>query len=71
MITSLFFTVHVILFLYCPTVNSSCIGYECFKQYVDKKDSVYQWEDTGHRLHGLDPLHIKLWTGLFEYCKEY
>jgi len=43
--------------------HSSCKGYDCFKEYVDKKDSVYEWSDTGHRLHGLDPLHLKSWTG--------
>merc|ERR1711990_874460 len=43
--------------------HSTCKGYDCFKEYVDKKDSVYEWSDTGHRLHGLDPLHLKSWTG--------
>ena len=50
-------------FSYSATGHSSCKGYDCFKEYVDKKDSVYEWSDTGHRLHGLDPLHLKSWTG--------
>ena len=45
------------------TKESNCSGYDCLKEYVEKTDDVYQWTDTGHRLHGLDPLHVKRWTG--------
>ena len=41
----------------------SCTGYECLKEYVDKPDGNYGWEDTGIRMQGLDPLHLKRWTG--------
>merc|ERR1712179_732410 len=40
-----------------------CKGYYCLKQYVDKPDSHYAWTDTGIRIDGFDPLHIKKWTG--------
>ena len=30
---------------------------------MEKEDSNYAWNDTGARLHGLDPLHFVRWTG--------
>ena len=40
-----------------------CSGYECLKKYVEKPDSNYAWNDTGIRINGLDPWHLKTWTG--------
>jgi len=41
----------------------NCTGYDCLKEYVDKPDPNYAWHDTGIRIDGFDPLHIKRWTG--------
>ena len=45
------------------TGKSSCSGYECLKQYVEKPDSNYAWNDNGIRINGFDPWHLKTWTG--------
>ena len=45
------------------TKREQCEGYNCLKQYVEKEDLNYSWNDTGIRLHGLDPLHFVRWTG--------
>jgi len=44
-------------------VTQNCTGYDCLKAYVDEPDSSYSWEDTGHRIKSIDPLHLGLWTG--------
>ena len=44
-------------------VESACAGYDCLKEYIDKPDENYAWTDTGIRLQGLDPLHLRRWDG--------
>ena len=54
------------LLITCHSVNlieSACVGYDCLKEYIDKPDSNYAWKDTGIRLQGLDPLHLRRWDG--------
>ena len=43
--------------------TSFCAGYDCLKEYIDKPDENYAWTDTGIRLQGLDPLHLRRWDG--------
>ena len=43
--------------------TGKCSGYECLKQYVEKPDSNYAWNDTGIRINGFDQWHLKTWTG--------
>ena len=43
--------------------ESKCAGYDCLKEYVDKPDSNFAWTDTGIRLQGIDPIHLRLWNG--------
>merc|ERR1712013_445571 len=42
-----------------------CHGYECLKEYVERPDSAYRWEDTGHRLVVGDYLGRGGWTGYY------
>jgi len=44
-------------------LTQTCKGYDCLKGYIDKPDSAYQWEDTGHRLVVNDYLERGGWTG--------
>jgi len=44
-------------------LTQSCSGYDCLKAYIDKPDSAYQWEDTGHRVVVDDYLDRGGWTG--------
>ena len=44
-------------------VESACAGYDCLKEYIDKPDENFAWTDTGIRLQGLDPLHLRRWDG--------
>ena len=39
------------------------MGYDCLKEYVDRPDSNYAWTDTGLRLNGIDPIHLRAWDG--------
>ena len=43
--------------------ESKCAGYDCLKEYVDKPDSNFAWTNTGIRLVGLDPIHLRPWNG--------
>ena len=58
----IFFLVIHLLFQ-SSTVESACAGYDCLKEYIDKPDENYAWTDTGIRLQGLDPLHLRRWDG--------
>jgi PhoPQ-activated pathogenicity-related protein len=49
----------------CLKSTQTCKGYECLKAYVDKPDSAYQWEDTGHRVVVEDYQGRGGWTGYF------
>ena len=42
--------------------DAPCHGFDCLKQYCDKADANYKWEDTGNRLHGTHPAGHN-WTG--------
>ena len=42
-----------------------CHGYECLKEYVERPDPAYRWEDTGHRLVVGDYLGRGGWTGYY------
>ena len=55
-------TIHLI-FQTNTIVESACAGYDCLKEYIDKPDENYAWTDTGIRLQGLDPLHLRRWDG--------
>ena len=48
---------------YLGLAESKCAGYDCLKEYVDKPDSNFAWTDTGIRLQGIDPIHLRLWNG--------
>merc|ERR1712179_96184 len=45
--------------------GQSCHGYECLKEYVERPDPAYSWEDTGHRMVVGDYLGRGGWTGYF------
>ena len=55
-------TIHL-MFQSNTIVESACAGYDCLKEYIDKPDENYAWTDTGIRLQGLDPLHLRRWDG--------
>ena len=40
-----------------------CIGYECLKNYIDRPEPLYRWEDIGHRLEVPDADNGGGWTG--------
>lgn len=33
--------------------SAECEGYDCLKQYVDKDDGMFQWEETGYQFTGV------------------
>ena len=45
--------------------TQTCKGYDCLKAYIDKPDSAYSWEDTGHRIVVDDYQGRGGWTGYF------
>lgn len=45
--------VPLLLLCSASTSAASCEGYDCLKQYVDKDDGFYKYEDTGYQFTGV------------------
>jgi len=60
-------TVHTLLWckIQCLKSTQTCRGYDCLKEYVDKPDAAYHWEDTGHRIVVEDHEGRGGWTGYY------
>jgi len=60
---TIIFILLTIQLIFQGLAESKCAGYDCLKEYVDKPDSNFAWTDTGIRLQGIDPIHLRLWNG--------